>query len=143
MGIGLELEGVVGAGHLSRQVDSEALSDYFSFGYIPAPKTIYRAVRKLLPGHYLVASGMELREVCYWDFGFGKVENRSEDEWCEILRHELFEATPVRLLSEVPVGAFLSGGVDSSAGVAYLSRLLPPPGATCAIGFSEHTYRDA
>ncbi len=140
---GSELKALLAAGNLSRQVDPEALSDYFSFGYIPAPKTIYRAVRKLLPGHYLVASGMELREVCYWDFGFGKVENRSEDEWCEILRHELCEATRVRLMSEVPLGAFLSGGVDSSAVVANMSRLLQRPVTTCSIGFSEQEYDEA
>src|SRR5260370_22647775 len=134
---GSELKALLAAGNLSRQVDPEALSDYFSFGYIPAPKTIYRAVRKLLPGHYLVVSGMELREVCYWDFGVGKVENRREDEWCEILRHELCEATRVRLMSEVPLGAFLSGGVDSSAVVAANSRLLQRPVPTGSLRISE------
>jgi len=140
---GSELKALLPAGGVSRDIDPEALSDYFSFGYIPAPKTIYRAVRKLLPGHYLVVSAREFREVCYWDFGFGTVENRSEEEWCEILRHELCEATRIRMMSEVPLGAFLSGGVDSSAVVANMSRLLKRPVATCSIGFGEEEYNEA
>ena len=140
---GSELKALLPAGIQNREVDSEALSDYFSFGYIPAPKTIYRAIRKLLPGHYLVVSAKELREVCYWDFGFGALENRSEDEWCEILRGELCEATRIRLMSDVPLGAFLSGGVDSSAVVASMSRLLQRPVTTCSIGFSEKEYDEA
>ncbi|MGC1267876.1 MAG: asparagine synthase (glutamine-hydrolyzing) [Candidatus Acidiferrum sp.] len=140
---GSELKALLPAGNLNLDVDPQALSDYFSFGYIPAPKTIYRNVRKLLPGHYLVASGAGVREECYWHLSFEKVENRSEDEWCEILRHELCEATRIRLMSEVPLGAFLSGGVDSTAVVANMSRLLQRPVETCSIGFNEAEYDEA
>jgi asparagine synthase (glutamine-hydrolysing) len=140
---GSELKALLAPGNLDRDVDSEALSDYFSFGYVPAPKTIFRSVRKLLPGHYLVVSAKELREVSFWDFGFGKVENRTEEEWCEILRHELHEATRVRMMSEVPLGAFLSGGVDSTAVVANMSQLLQRPVTTCSIGFDEKDYDEA
>jgi asparagine synthase (glutamine-hydrolysing) len=140
---GSELKALLPAGGVSREVDPEALSDYFSFGYVPAPKTIYRSVRKLLPGHYLVVNATNIREVCFWDFGFGNVENRSEEEWCEVLRHELCEATRIRMMSEVPLGAFLSGGVDSSAVVANMSRLLQRPVATCSIGFGEEEYNEA
>src|SRR5215470_3428684 len=97
---GSELKALLATGAIPRDLDPQALSDYFSFGYIPAPKTIYRSVRKLHPGHYLVASAKELREVSYWDLSFANVETRSEDEWCEILRGELCEATRVRLMSE-------------------------------------------
>jgi asparagine synthase (glutamine-hydrolysing) len=140
---GSELKAILPVGDLDLAVDPEALSDYFSFGYIPAPKTIYRSVRKLLPGHYLVASAAGVRETCYWDLSFASVEDRSEDEWCEILRHELCEATRIRLMSEVPLGAFLSGGVDSSAIVANMSRLLKRPVETCSIGFDEADYDEA
>jgi asparagine synthase (glutamine-hydrolysing) len=140
---GSELKALLASGVTNQEVDPAALSDYFSFGYIPAPKTIYRSVRKLLPGHYLVASRDGVREVCYWDLGFDKVENRSEEEWCEILRHELCEATRIRLMSEVPLGAFLSGGIDSSAVVANMSRLLRRPVTTCSIGFTEEEYDEA
>lgn len=137
---GSELKALLAADGLSREIDPQALSDYFSFGYIPAPKTIYRSVRKVLPGHYVVASAQGLREVCYWDISFGRVETRSEEEWCELLRHELCEATRIRLMSDVPLGAFLSGGVDSSSIVAMMSHLLRRPVTTCSIGFREQEY---
>jgi len=140
---GSELKVLLAADGLSREIDREALSDYFSFGYIPSPKTIYRAARKVKPGHYLVASEGRVREVCYWDISFAKVENRSEDEWCELLRHQLCEATRVRLMSDVPLGAFLSGGVDSSSIVAMMSKLMRRPVTTCSIGFEEKEFNEA
>jgi asparagine synthase (glutamine-hydrolysing) len=140
---GSELKALLAAGNVNLEVDPQALSDYFSFGYIPAPKTIYRSVRKLQPGHYLVASRTGVKEERYWDISFAKVESKSEEEWCEILRHELCEATRIRLMSEVPLGAFLSGGVDSSAVVANMSRLLQRPVETCSIGFNEADYDEA
>jgi asparagine synthase (glutamine-hydrolysing) len=140
---GSELKSILAAGGVQRDLDAQALSDYFSYGYIPAPKTIYRSVRKLLPGHYLVVSAKELREVCYWDLSFGNVETRTEDEWCEIIRGELCEATRVRLMSDVPLGAFLSGGVDSTAVVATMSRLMRQSVKTCSIGFDDKDFDEA
>ncbi|HKM84435.1 MAG TPA: XrtA/PEP-CTERM system amidotransferase [Candidatus Acidoferrum sp.] len=140
---GSELKALLAGDSLSRNVDEKALSDYFSFGYIPAPKTIYRSVRKVMPGHYLVASASGLHETCYWDLSFAKVEQRSEEEWGERLRHELCEATRVRLMSDVPLGAFLSGGIDSSSVVAMMSHLMKRPVTTCSIGFREEKYNEA
>ncbi len=140
---GSELKALLAGDSLSRNVDEKALSDYFSFGYIPAPKTIYRSVRKVMPGHYLVASASGLHETCYWDLSFAKVEQRSEEEWGERLRHELCEATRVRLMSDVPLGAFLSGGIDSSSVVAMMSHLMKRPVITCSIGFREEKYNEA
>ena len=140
---GSELKSLLAAGGFSREIDSQAACDYFSFGYVPAPKTIYRAVRKLLPGHYLVASEEGVREVSYWDLSFEQTESRPEEEWCEILRHQLCEATRVRLMSDVPLGAFLSGGVDSSSVVAAMSRLMKRPVTTCSIGFHDRDFNEA
>jgi asparagine synthase (glutamine-hydrolysing) len=140
---GSELKALLAADGLSRETDPEALSDYFSFGYIPAPKTIYRSVRKVMPGHYVVASANQFRQVSYWDLSFAQVEERSEEEWCERLRHSLCEATRLRLMSDVPLGAFLSGGVDSSAIVGTMSRLMKRPVTTCSIGFEEQEYNEA
>ncbi len=137
---GSELKALLAAGNVSLTIDPQALCDYFSFGYVPAPKTIYRAVRKVLPGHYLVASARSLREVEYWDISFNKIETRTEEEWCEALRHQLCEATRVRLMSDVPLGAFLSGGVDSSSVVAMMSHIMKRPVTTCSIGFEEREY---
>jgi asparagine synthase (glutamine-hydrolysing) len=140
---GSELKALLAGDSLARDTDDQALSDYFSFGYIPAPKTIYRSVRKVMPGHYLVASAAGVREICYWDLSFAKVEEHSEAEWCERLRHELCEATRVRLMSDVPLGAFLSGGIDSSGVVAMMSHLMKRPVTTCSIGFEEEKYNEA
>jgi asparagine synthase (glutamine-hydrolysing) len=140
---GSELKCLLAVDSSIRTIDRQAVSDYFSFGYIPAPKTVYRDVRKLKPGHYLVASASSIREVPYWDLSFAQVENRSEDEWCEMLRHSLCEATRVRLMSDVPLGAFLSGGVDSSSVVAMMSHLMKRAVTTCSIGFEDKEYNEA
>ena len=140
---GSELKALLAAGGLSREMDEQALSDYFSFGYIPAPKTIYRSVRKVLPGHYLVASANGVKETCYWDLSFANVEQREEAEWGEMLRHEICDATRVRLMSDVPLGAFLSGGIDSSSVVAMMSKLMKRSVTTCSIGFEEKKYDEA
>jgi len=140
---GSELKCLLAGDSPSRDIDIQALSDYFSLGYVPAPKTIYRAVEKLLPGHYLVASARGIRVQRYWDISFGNLESRSEEEWCELLRHQLCEATRIRLMSEVPLGAFLSGGIDSSAIVATMAKIMKRPVTTCSIGFAEQEYNEA
>jgi asparagine synthase (glutamine-hydrolysing) len=140
---GSELKALLADDSLPREMDELALSDYFSFGYIPAPKTIYRSVRKVLPGHYLVASAEGVRETRYWDLSFSRVEQHSEEEWGERLRHELCEATRIRLMSDVPLGAFLSGGIDSSSVVAMMSHLMKRSVTTCSIGFTEEKYNEA
>lgn len=140
---GSELKALLAADSLSGGIDEQALSDYFSFGYIPAPKTIYHAVRKVMPGHYVVATAGGLRETRYWDLSFRKVEERGEEEWSERLRHSLCEATRVRLMSDVPLGAFLSGGIDSSSVVAMMSHLMKRAVTTCSIGFNEAKYNEA
>jgi asparagine synthase (glutamine-hydrolysing) len=140
---GSELKALLAAGGISREVNREGLSDYFSLGYIPAPKTIYRAARKLRPGHYLVVEAGMIRETSYWDISFAETDVRTEQAWCERIRHELCEATRIRLMSDVPLGAFLSGGVDSSAVVATMSRLTNRPVQSCSIGFDEKEYDEA
>src|SRR5579862_3604216 len=140
---GSELKALLAGDSISREQDTEALYDYFSFGYVPAPKSIYRAVRKLRPGHYLVVSAQGIKETEYWDLSFANLQEKSEEEWCERLRHELCEATRVRLMSDVPLGAFLSGGVDSSSIVATMARLMQRPVTTCSIGFEEEEYNEA
>jgi len=140
---GSELKALLASGSVLRDVDPQAVSDYCSFGYIPAPKTIYRSVRKVLPGHYLVASSSGVQETCYWDFSFEKVETRSEGEWSELLRNDLFEATKVRLMSDVPLGAFLSGGIDSSSIVAAMSKIMNRPVTTCSVGFDVQEYDES
>ena len=139
---GSEIKALFKAGGLSKEMDLEALSDYFSYLYVPAPKTIYRHVRKLRPAHYLIIDRNGIRETPYWDIRFDQPRQLSEAEWCEAFLAEYRTAVKSRLVSDVPLGAFLSGGVDSSSVVALMHEFQPPV-TTCSIGFTEEAYDEA
>jgi len=83
-----------------------------------------------------------IREQAYWDLRFDAIEDRTEAQWCDHLLEALHDAVRVRLISDVPLGGFLSGGVDSSAVVALMSRLVHHPVTTCAVGFAEEAYSE-
>ena len=136
---GSEIKALLAVPGVSREMDLSAVSDYFTYQYVPAPKTIYSTVRKLRPAHYLVADASGIRETAYWDIRFDQPHERSEAEWCERFLEEFRTAVKLRLVSDVPLGAFLSGGVDSSAVVAVMNSFQPPV-TTCSIGFSEESY---
>ncbi len=131
---------------LPRAIDPKAVEEYFAFGYVPEPRTIYRGVHKLPPGHYLMAErGRSLPEPRqYWDVPFEPLPGRAD---AEALGRELIErldeAVRIRMVAEVPLGAFLSGGVDSSAVVAAMARLSEEPVNTCAISFGDPEYNEA
>jgi asparagine synthase (glutamine-hydrolysing) len=126
----------------AHNLDLTAFADYFTFLYIPAPKSIYQGVRKVPAAHYVVFSQQGARLRAYWDLRFSQVEQKSEEDWCERIRESLLEAVRIRLMSEVPLGSFLSGGVDSSAVVACMARLQDRPVTTCAVGFDEERYSE-
>src|SRR5437899_4452148 len=137
-----EIKSLWKAGGISAEMDLEALSDYFSYQYVPTPNTIYRSVRKLRPAHYMVIDSEGAREVPYWDVRFDQPRQLGESEWCEYFLEEYRTAVKSRLVSDVPLGAFLSGGVDSSSVVALMNEFQPPV-TTCSIGFSENTYDES
>ena len=137
-----EIKAILQVPGISRDIDIEALSDYFSFLYVPAPKSIFKKIRKVLPGHYVVASPNGLRETQYWDLSFAKTEELTEEKWCEKLSEALHEAVKIRLMSEVPLGAFLSGGVDSSSVVAMMQKTIGSPVVTSSIGFEEKEFNE-
>ena len=139
---GSEIKALLEVPGVSREIDLTAVSDYFTYQYIPAPKTIYRNVKKLRAGHYLIVEGSGVREVCYWDIHFDQTRELSETEWCERFLEEFRTAVRLRLVSDVPLGAFLSGGVDSSAVVALMNSFQSPV-TTCSIGFREESYDEA
>ena len=142
---GSELKVLTAHPQLAKQVDPMAVEDYFAFGYIPEPRTIYKNVYKLPPAHTLTLKrGSEVGlPKAYWDVSFDPVVNLSEEE----IHHELIErfreAVDIRLVSEVPLGAFLSGGVDSSGVVAMMAQLQKEPVNTCAIAFNEKNYNES
>jgi len=137
-----EIKAILQIPGISRDIDLEALSDYFSFLYVPAPKSIFKSIRKVLPGHFLVASADGVRQTKYWDLSFAQTDELSEEKWCENLSEALQEAVRLRLMSEVPLGAFLSGGVDSSSVVAMMQNAIDAPVITSSIGFEEREFNE-
>ncbi len=128
-------------GELSREMDPVAIDAFLTLQYIPSPMTGFRSVRKLPPAHYMfVRDGRIERIERYWDIPYGAAGDLTFPTACERLREILIEATRIRLRSDVPLGAFLSGGVDSSIVVAAMSRLLDSPVKTFTVGFGVRGY---
>jgi asparagine synthase (glutamine-hydrolysing) len=133
---GSEIKAILASGAVSRDLDHQALDAYFTFTYIPAPLTIYRAVRKLEPGHLLVCEGGRMSKRRYWDLDVSWPDRETDDhEWFERFDGAIDDAVQSHLVSDVPVGAFLSGGIDSSLVVGLMSRHLDDPVKTFTIGF--------
>jgi asparagine synthase (glutamine-hydrolysing) len=140
---GSELKALKAHPGLPRELEPRAVEDYFALGYIPEPKTIYRNVYKLRPGHTLMLKrGKVPAEEKYWDIPFRPVSVGTAAEIEAELRDRLKEAVQVRLVADVPLGAFLSGGVDSSAVVAMMAQLQEEPVNTCAIGFAVKQFNE-
>jgi asparagine synthase (glutamine-hydrolysing) len=127
---------------VSRDINPEALDYYLSFMCIPAPITAYRAIRKLEPAHWLRWRNGNIETGCYWRPDFTKKINISEEEAGERTIEILRDAVKVRLMSEVPLGAFLSGGIDSSAVVALMSQESSERVKTFSIGFDEQDFSE-
>jgi asparagine synthase (glutamine-hydrolysing) len=142
---GSELKALLQHPALPRRLDPQAVEDYFAFGYIPDPKTIYRDVRKLAPGHVLTLRRGEerLRVRQYWDLAFEPDHSIGEAEAMAELEERLREAVEIRMIAEVPLGAFLSGGVDSSSVVAFMAAKSAKPVNTCSIGFGVASFDES
>jgi asparagine synthase (glutamine-hydrolysing) len=142
---GSELKTLTAWPGFRRDIDDEAVEDYFGYGYVPEPRTIYKTARKLPPGHrMLIQRGKPLPQPEeYWDVPFKAHAPISlEDANAEFIAR-FREAVDIRMVAEVPLGAFLSGGVDSSAVVAMMAGLTEQPVKTCAIAFSDPRYNEA
>jgi asparagine synthase (glutamine-hydrolysing) len=140
-GFASELGALLADGDIARQVDPRALHAYLALGFVPTAHCIISGVRKLAPGTLAVLEGGQLREERYWKLRFAP-RVRPVRELIEELRHHLFESVKLRLISDVPLGAFLSGGIDSSAVVAVMSRVGARPVKTFSIGFDEKDYSE-
>ena len=116
-----EIKAILADPAFRRELDDEALAAYFMFSYVPAPLTIFRGIRKLLPGNVMTVEGGCLRDTKYWDVTYAPNRIWSESSFIIEFRHRIADAVSMRLISEVPLGAFLSGGVDSSAVVAFMA----------------------
>jgi asparagine synthase (glutamine-hydrolysing) len=138
-----EIKAILAVAPELNEVDSRALLRFFYFGYIPDPDTVFGAIKKLPPGHALeFANGTgKLRQ--YWDLpSYGAMMPNSERECLEELETRLFEAVKIRLISDVPLGALLSGGVDSSTVVGLMARALSRPVKTFSISFRYEDFNE-
>ncbi len=122
------------------EINPSAVDAYLTYSYIPHPETIYRRVRKLPPGHYLIFRNGKIDVQPYWKFNWAEETNISLEQAKEELRYELTKAIRLRLRSDVPLGAFLSGGIDSSLVVALAQKELSSPLKTFSIGFAEADF---
>ena len=142
---GSELKSLLAHGELARDIDPLAVEEYFALGYVPEPRTIFSSAAKLPPGHSLIvrrgASVPAPRE--YWDVTFTASSKLSPKEASAELVERLQESVRLRMISEVPLGAFLSGGVDSSAVVAMMAEVSAAPVNTCSISFSDAKYDES
>lgn len=125
-------------------VSARAVHDFFSFGHVRLPRSIHRQVRTLRPGHFLkIGPTGPAVEGVFWQARYRRVERRSESQWIEDFRSRWLETVKQHLLSDVEVGAFLSGGIDSSAVVAAMRRVSDAPVRTFTIGFPIERYNEA
>ncbi len=142
---GSELKSVLAHGGLPRVLDPLAVEEYFALGYVAEPRTIFKQAKKLSPGHMLTWRRGDAAPVIkeFWDVHFTGTNAIDTDAACEELRERLRESVKLRMIAEVPLGAFLSGGVDSSAVVATMAGLQSEPVNTCSIGFDVKAFNES
>ena len=139
---GSELKSLLEHPEVGRDFNLEALDAYFTLGYVPDPLTIFRDVHKLPPGHHLVFENGQVKVEQYWDFNFETDGSLQEEDCVSELRRLLDESVKLRLVADVPLGAFLSGGVDSSTIVGLMAGHMSQPVKTFSIGFHEDSYNE-
>ena len=139
---GSEFTSLLAHPEISKEVDFEAINHYLSYLCIPAPFTAFKQIRKLEPGHWMRWKNGELEIKRYWLPDFSKKIKISENEAIEETTRILRESTQLRMISEVPLGAFLSGGVDSSIVVALMAQESTKPVKTFSIGFEEQDFSE-
>jgi asparagine synthase (glutamine-hydrolysing) len=138
---GSEIKSLLEDPEVPREWSADALDAYLTLLYIPAPGTIYRGIHKLPPAHVLVAERGAVRVSRYWDLEFtGDGDARREEDYLEELDAHLREAVRLRMISDVPLGAFLSGGIDSSTVVAYMVEASDAPPVTISVGFAHQAF---
>ncbi len=138
-----EIKAILEAEGVRRELDLAALDSYLKYQYVPAPQTIFAGLKKLPPGHVLVHKNGRTTIHRYWDLRFGAEGGAHPEEYYrERLLELLREAVKIRLMSDVPLGAFLSGGIDSSTVVALMSQVMDQPVKTFSVGFEEEDFSE-
>jgi len=138
-----EIKAILQAVTYQPGLNYEALNQFLSFNYIPPPLTMFDGVEHVLPGHVMEVTRGGISQSCWWDLASVKCEGHSEEEWISSFNQLLDDAVRIRLRSDVPFGAFLSGGVDSSTIVGMMGRHLHQPVNTFCIGFNDPRYDES
>ncbi len=136
-----EIKSILVTDYYKKEIDFDALSKYFSFEYIPAPQTIFKDIKKLLPGHLIVINNDKIKIKKYWDIKY-EYEIKDENYYTEQIYERLREAVKKRLISDVPLGVFLSGGIDSSTVTYLMSQVSNSQIRTFSIGFEEQSFNE-
>jgi asparagine synthase (glutamine-hydrolysing) len=139
-----ELKAILTQKEYKKEPDYIAIHHYLTLQYCPAPLTGFKDIKKLEPAHYLsidLKNG-KIEKERYWKLDYSKKLDLSEDEWKKRIMEKLEESVKLRMISDVPLGAFLSGGIDSSAVVGLMSKLSDKPVKTFSIGFEEEEYNE-
>ncbi len=121
----------------------DALNQFLAFNYVPPPLTMFKGIEHVMPGYWLKITRQGIEKKCWWDLSKVKIEQHSETEWINRFNSVLDDAVRIRLRSDVPFGAFLSGGVDSSSVVGLMSQYLKEPVNTFCIGFDDPKYDES
>ncbi|MBW8191621.1 asparagine synthase (glutamine-hydrolyzing) [Neiella marina] len=139
---GSEIKSILELNEVPKDIRLDAVYDFFAYQYIPDPKSIFQHIHKLPPAHYMLVSAKGIEIQPYWDISMRHISSASEEELTEQLVDVIAGCTKQRMISDVPLGAFLSGGVDSSGVVALMAQQSDKPVKTCSIGFDEKKFNE-
>ncbi|HLZ60343.1 MAG TPA: asparagine synthase (glutamine-hydrolyzing) [Ktedonosporobacter sp.] len=137
-----EIKSLLAHPQVKREADTQALADFLSVRYVPAPATLFANIYKVLPGHWLLYEDGNIREECYWDYTFGETQNLPMEEYIAGIKQHVHRAVEERMMADVPVGSMLSGGVDSSIISGIMSKLTDHKVKTFAVGFDHPEYSE-
>ncbi len=138
-----EIKALLTLPDVKKDIRDDAVYDFFAYQYVPDPKTIFSHMHKLPPGHFMLIKDGEKHIEQYWDVSFANKTNENFAQVKDRLATLLYDKTKARMLADVKLGAFLSGGVDSSGVVAMMSQLSDTPVNTCTIGFDDPRFNEA
>ncbi len=139
---GSEIKSLLQHPDVTAEVNRPAIIPYLGCGYVPDPETMFQGISKLPPAHTLTWQQGKIAVKRYWDISYQPDYHKTEQQWLEETEAQLDEAVRIRLMSDVPLGAFLSGGIDSSLVVALMARQMGSPVKTFSIGFDEAKYNE-
>ncbi|MFT5924295.1 MAG: asparagine synthase (glutamine-hydrolyzing) [Paraglaciecola sp.] len=137
-----EIKAILTLPNVPRDIRLDAVYDFFAYQYVPDPKSIFTHIHKLAPGHYMTVDSEGIEITQYWDVTFKDTSTESETDLTQKLRDLATHCTKQRMVSDVPLGAFLSGGVDSSGVVAMMANNSDTQVKTCSIGFDDKKFNE-